>query len=183
MLIRSYELRLEMPKCSPFAETASARALLRNDIAGVLPYLNAVLPEARYLPNAPAITFARDGHHVSVWPREMLVGGCTGEEEARGLLDGIASLINETWERRDAIEPDHRALEELTALQALKLLPGTNCRQCGEVACLPFAMKLVARQMGIGACKPLFSPEHEERRHALLAELLMRGYEVQVGEP
>jgi len=172
-----------MPKCSPFAETACAKALLLNDIAEVLPYLNAVLAEARYLPNAPAITFAQDGHHVSVWPRQILVGGCTGEEEARPLIDGIASLINETWERRGAIQPDHRGFEEMSALQALRLLPGTNCRQCGEAACLPFAMKLVARQVGIAACEPLFAPEHEGKRHALLSELLMRGYEVQVGEP
>ncbi len=178
MLVPNYELRLQMPKCSPFAEKSSAKALLLNDIAEVLPYLNAMLPEARYLPNAPALTLERDGHHVSIWPREILVGGCTGEEEARSVLESLRSLINDTWDRRGEIEPDHTGYEEMTALAALKLLPGTNCRRCGEAACLPFAMKLAARQAGIAACEPLFEPGCEGKRPALLTELLARGYEV-----
>ncbi|MBM3474396.1 MAG: hypothetical protein FJX75_14125 [Armatimonadetes bacterium] len=176
MLVRGYELRLQMPKCSPFAERSSATALLLNDIGAVLPYLNAVLPEARYAPNAPALTFGLDGHHVAIWPREILVSSCTGEEEARAVLDEVSRLVNETWERRDEIEPDHRGFEELTALEALRLLPGTNCRRCGETACLPFAMKLVSRQADIAACQPLFEPGCEGKCEELLGELAARGY-------
>jgi len=176
--IPGYELSLQMPKCSPFAQTAAARARLPGDIGEVLPYLNAVLPEARYLPNAPALTMERDGHHVSIWPHEILVGGCSGEEEARSVLDPLCALIEETWERRGDIEPDHTGYEEMTAVAALRLLPGTNCRRCGEAACLPFAMKLVKRQAGVAACEPLFEPGCDDQRDALLAELLARGYEV-----
>ena len=176
MLIRSYELRLQMPKCSPFAERSSATALLLNDIGAVLPYLNAVLPEARYAPNAPAITFGLDGYHVAIWPREILVSNCTGEEEARGVLEEVARLVNETWVHREEIEPDHRGFEELTALEALRLLPCTNCKRCGEAACLAFAMKLVSRQADIAVCEPLFEPGCEEKREKLLGELAARGY-------
>jgi len=167
MLIPTYELRLQMPKCSPFAEKGSAVASLLNDVSPVLPYLNAVLPEARYSPNAPALAFEHEGHHVSVWPHEILVAACAGEEEARGLLDRLCMLINDTWGRRDGIPPDHRGYEEMTALEALRLLPGTNCKQCGEVACLSFAMKLVKHQADLGACAPLSAPEHADNRRAL----------------
>jgi ArsR family metal-binding transcriptional regulator len=176
MLVRNYELRLQMPKCSPFAEKGSGVASLDEDIGEVLPYLNAVLPAARYLPNAPAIVFDDDGHHVAVWPREVLVGGCAGEDEAREVLDRVCALINDTWDRREEIEPDHQGFEEMTALEAFRLLPGTNCKECGEAACLPFAMKLVARQADIEACLPLFLPECEGKRRALLAELSAHGY-------
>jgi len=177
VLVSAYELVLQMPRCSPFAEKAAAKARLGSSIAEVLPYLNAVLPEARYLPNVPALTLDRDGHHVSIWPREILVGACTGEEEARTVLEPLCTLINDTWERREEIVPDHSGYEEMTALAALKLLPGTNCRRCGEAACLPFAMKLVARQADVAACEPLWGPTYEDKRRALLTELLARGYE------
>ena len=183
MLVRAYELRLQLPKCSPFAEKASATALLLNDIGEVLPYLNAVLPEARYAPNAPAITFEREGHHVAIWPREIMISNCTGEDEARAVLEEVARLVNETWERREAIEPDHQGFEELTALEALRLLPGTNCKRCGEAACLAFAMKLVSRQADIGACEPLLAADCAGKREALLAELRVRGYRMAVREP
>ena len=40
----------------------------------------------------------------------------------------------------------------LTGLQIQKLLPKTNCKECGVNTCLAFAMKLAARKAEIGEC-------------------------------
>jgi len=40
----------------------------------------------------------------------------------------------------------------LTGLQIQKLLPKTNCKECGVNTCLAFAMKLAARKAEIGDC-------------------------------
>ena len=40
----------------------------------------------------------------------------------------------------------------LTGLQIQKLLPGTNCRECGSNTCLAFAMKLAAKKAEIALC-------------------------------
>jgi acetyl-CoA decarbonylase/synthase complex subunit gamma len=40
----------------------------------------------------------------------------------------------------------------LTGLQIQKLLPRTNCRECGSNTCMAFAMKLAARKAEISAC-------------------------------
>src|SRR5512140_2869380 len=40
----------------------------------------------------------------------------------------------------------------LTGLQIYKLLPQTNCKQCGFPTCLAFAMKLAAKQAELAAC-------------------------------
>ncbi|HLB49931.1 MAG TPA: acetyl-CoA decarbonylase/synthase complex subunit gamma [Anaerolineales bacterium] len=40
----------------------------------------------------------------------------------------------------------------LTGLQIYKLLPGTNCRECGYPTCLAFAMKLAAKQVELSLC-------------------------------
>lgn len=40
----------------------------------------------------------------------------------------------------------------LTGLQIYKLLPQTNCRECGFPTCLAFAMKLAAKQAELAAC-------------------------------
>jgi acetyl-CoA decarbonylase/synthase, CODH/ACS complex subunit gamma len=40
----------------------------------------------------------------------------------------------------------------LTGLQIYKLLPMTNCRDCGFPTCLAFAMKLAAKQAELSAC-------------------------------
>lgn len=40
----------------------------------------------------------------------------------------------------------------LTGLEIYKLLPKTNCKDCGYPTCLAFAMKLAARQADLAAC-------------------------------
>ncbi|MGZ6275554.1 MAG: acetyl-CoA decarbonylase/synthase complex subunit gamma [Syntrophales bacterium] len=40
----------------------------------------------------------------------------------------------------------------LTGLQIQKLLPKTNCRECGSNTCMAFAMKLAAKKADIAAC-------------------------------
>ncbi len=40
----------------------------------------------------------------------------------------------------------------LTGLQIFKLLPGTNCRDCGHPTCLAFAMKLAAGKESLDKC-------------------------------
>ena len=49
----------------------------------------------------------------------------------------------------------------LTGLQIQKLLPGTNCKECGSNTCLAFAMKLAAKKADISGC-PSASDEARE---------------------
>ncbi|MEJ5239851.1 MAG: acetyl-CoA decarbonylase/synthase complex subunit gamma [Anaerolineales bacterium] len=46
----------------------------------------------------------------------------------------------------------------LTGIQIYKLLPQTNCKECGFPTCLAFAMKLAAKQVELSAC-PYVSEE------------------------
>lgn len=46
----------------------------------------------------------------------------------------------------------------LTGLQIQRLLPGTNCRECGSNTCLAFAMRLAAKKAELALC-PYASPE------------------------
>src|SRR5512136_684832 len=40
----------------------------------------------------------------------------------------------------------------LTGLQILKLLPKTNCKECGSNTCLAFALKLAAKTADLSQC-------------------------------
>lgn len=74
----------------------------------------------------------------------------------------------------------------LTGIQIYKLLPQTNCKDCGFPTCLAFAMKLAAKQVELASC-----PHVSEASKAQLAEssappvrlisLKADGYEVKSG--
>ncbi|MGD6934777.1 MAG: acetyl-CoA decarbonylase/synthase complex subunit gamma [Candidatus Bathyarchaeia archaeon] len=50
--------------------------------------------------------------------------------------------------------------KELSPIDIYKLLPKTNCKECGFENCMAFATKIVAREVNIDLCKPLAKPEH-----------------------
>jgi acetyl-CoA decarbonylase/synthase complex subunit gamma len=56
----------------------------------------------------------------------------------------------------------------LTGLQIYKLLPQTNCKECGYPTCLAFAMKLAAKQAELKAC-PYVTEESKAQLEAASA--------------
>ncbi|HKZ55792.1 MAG TPA: acetyl-CoA decarbonylase/synthase complex subunit gamma [Anaerolineales bacterium] len=56
----------------------------------------------------------------------------------------------------------------LTGLEIYKLLPQTNCKECGFPTCLAFAMKLAAKQIELKAC-PYVSEESKVKLEAASA--------------
>jgi acetyl-CoA decarbonylase/synthase complex subunit gamma len=57
--------------------------------------------------------------------------------------------------------------KELSPIEIYKLLPGTNCKECGETNCMAFAARLVNREATLEECKPLL----DENLAASYAEL------------
>jgi acetyl-CoA decarbonylase/synthase complex subunit gamma len=56
----------------------------------------------------------------------------------------------------------------LSGLEIYKLLPKTNCKECGQPTCLAFAMKLAAKQAELSAC-PYVSEESKAKLAAAAA--------------
>ena len=49
-----------------------------------------------------------------------------------------------------------------------RLLPGTNCKQCGRPTCLAFAFDVAKKRVTVDGCPPLSEPEHLADRQALV---------------
>ncbi len=160
------------PPCDPGAERFSAVAHLPADIRDALPYLNATFRGAVYTEPAHSLTWKKAGHNVAFHADRIAVSNIEDRQAALDELDGLVKLVNRTWERRDEITPDHTTRQRPTAMAVYKLLPATNCRQCGQPTCWNFALKLVAAQVELAMCRPLGEPAHAERRTALEALLV-----------
>lgn len=74
----------------------------------------------------------------------------------------------------------------LSGIQIYKMLPQTNCKECGFPTCLAFAMKLAAKQVELDSC-PYVSDESKEQLAASAAppirliSLKSNGTEVKAG--
>ena len=172
MLITAYDLEVFTPPCSPGSVSFSAIARLQGNIAPALPYLNATLPNAAYNPAAPALVWKDGGRHVVFHADHLAVSNLEDRRAAVEAVEKLIRLVNETWDDRERIEPSVAVRQRPTPMMLYKLLPGTNCRECGEPTCWNFALKLGAGQATLAACTPLADPVYADRR-AELATLLV----------
>lgn len=169
MLIEEYKLEVYTPPCEPGAERFVATARLKVDISEVLPYLNATLRGAVYHRAANALTWKKGGHNIAFHAYEISTSNAEDRESAKRELEGLIDLVNRTWERRAEITPDYETHQRPTPMAIYKLLPQTNCKQCGESTCYIFAVKLAAAQKKLADCPPLFLPHHAEKLAQLKA--------------
>ena len=160
MRLKGYTKEIFRPECNPSFQSVHCIAHLDQDITGVLPYLNAVLGGFEYLKEPPAVTFRVHGKIITVHPREIAVNALNDEEEADKILEWLRREINEAWEKRAEIEPRCEGAPKPKLLEILKLLPKTNCRECGQPTCMVFAAKVAEGAKGPQDCPPL---KEEER--------------------
>ena len=166
-MIGTYRLEMLTPPCDPGSARLVAKARFATDIAPVLPYLNATLSGASYLPEAESLTWKDDAHTIAFHPREIAVSDVEDRGDAQRVIDELVGLVNQTWRRRGEIVPSVAIRHRPTPMAVYKLLPGTNCKECNQSGCWQFALKLVTGEERTGACPPLAQPEFTSR----LAEL------------
>ena len=175
MLLRSYKITRTLP-CLADPMKIRVIAEVSEEIQEVFPYLNAVLKGCIYNHPANTLTIRKDQKLITLHALHITLAKIEDETEAEELLKWLKDLINETYDKRDQIEPNYSMAAELKALDIFKLLPGTNCKKCGEPTCLAFAVKLVGRDVEITKCDPLLSEKYQEKRKVLLELLQAAGY-------
>ena len=174
MLIESYDLEIEVSGHSAEEFEFEAIARLPADIRRSLPYLNAVLKNGTYLPDAPAFSWRQDDHNIGFWPDRIAADNLESREQAKEVIEGLVKLVNDTWAKREEIEPDTTRRENLQPLELFRLLPRTNCKECGEASCFNFALKLAAGQRELRECGPLHEDEQYRESREQLESLLER---------
>jgi ArsR family metal-binding transcriptional regulator len=177
MLLHAYKITRVLP-CLADPEKIRVIAEILDEIHEVFPYLNATLKGCIYNHPALTLTIKKDGKLFTLHVHHITLAKIEDEKEADEILGWLKDLVNETYEKRDQIEPNYSMAAELKALDIFKLLPGTSCKKCGELTCLAFAVKLVGKEIEINKCTPFFSEEYQEKRKVLSELLHAAGYEI-----
>jgi ArsR family metal-binding transcriptional regulator len=155
MLLKSYSKEIFRPKCNPGFESLHCIAHLDQDISEVLPYLNAVLGGFEYLKDPPAVIFRTQGKFITVHGRKIAINALKDQAEADKIIEWLKREINEAWENQESIEPCYEGVPKPKLIEILKLLPKTNCKQCGQPTCTVFAARVVEGVKTATDCPPL----------------------------
>ncbi|MCP4748765.1 MAG: Fe-S cluster protein [Desulfobacteraceae bacterium] len=167
MRLTGYTKTLFRPECNPSFESVHCIAHLNEDVGEVLPYLNSVLGGTCYLNDPPEVMFHHYGKIIKVGAQEIAVNALNDEQEADRILEWLKDEINQAWENRDSITPCYTGKAKPKLMDILLLLPKTNCKKCGQPACMAFAAQLMEGGRGVEHC-----PELDEENRTKLSGYL-----------
>jgi len=171
MLLYSYVLRMVLSDCNPSSQKVNAIADLSEDISNVLPYLNTVLKGIQYNESEKILVVKKGGRLITFRPRQIALTKLEDENEARALMEELKQAVNKTHTEREQIKPTFTSRPIPRPLDIFKLLPGKNCKECGEPTCMAFALKLVNDDIGWKQCLLLLTKEFETNRLKLMRVL------------
>lgn len=115
---------------------------LDQDVRGLFPYINSVIPDARYSDQPASIQFLFKNIQSTLYPREVVAASFSSKDQALVFFSQLVDFLNDLHTKRNDFLPNHRTYHPLSVIDVLTLLPKTNCRVCGYPTCLAFASAL-----------------------------------------
>jgi ArsR family metal-binding transcriptional regulator len=162
MLLKRYTKEIFRPECNPGFESVHCIARLEQNVEPVLPYLNANLGGFEYLIDPAAVIFRSQGKLITVQGKKIAINALRDEAEADKILEWLKREINETWENRSEIQPSYEGSPKAKVIEILKLLPKTNCKECGLPTCMVYATRVAEGVLGSENCPPLEQEKKEQ---------------------
>jgi ArsR family metal-binding transcriptional regulator len=169
MLLTGYELEIFRSKCNPEAKGVHCFAHLSDDVSEVLPYLNTVLGTCVFTAFPPSLMFKNYGKLITIHSRMIAVNALQDAEEAEKIVAWLQREINDIWKKRSRIQPSTESMKQPVLFEVLKLLPRSNCQECGLDTCMVFASRVVEGSMDQEDC-PTIDPKSKENLEVYLSD-------------
>jgi ArsR family metal-binding transcriptional regulator len=166
-LISHYDIEIVEPGCSPGSGRYGLRIVVAEDISEIMPYINAIAANAWYDHENRTLILKEPGQAYAMRPHEIRIARLDEPSSASGLSNAVVAKINAIWAERLKIAPRVDTRNLPSVIDILKLLPCTNCRQCGYATCLAFAAALRSLQAEVEACRPLGDPRYGPQRRKI----------------
>lgn len=142
--------------------TMMAEFDLSINIKFLFPYINAEVKKAQLYDNPSYIRFGFDHTLCVLYPDRGLASPFDDNEDARDFMVRFLAFLNNIYHRKHQITPRYKFFSQTTITEILKLLPQTNCNDCGFKTCMAFAAMLGRQQTIPGRCPHISLPLQEK---------------------
>ena len=142
-------------------DTRMAVLQLDCDISSLFPYLNAVAadPELHRLP--PSLRFSFSKCAWVLYPDHCVFPPVDDRQDAWEISLELLEFFNQTQGDKGSIPPNPKCFSPIPVPKILRLLPLTNCGECGFPTCLAFAANLGKDRIFPGDCPHMKQPDRE----------------------
>ena len=138
----------------------------------VLPFLATLPGIIAWNPEALTLTFRRPHGFMTLYNDKVYITQVVDTNEGLVLFAALKDAINTVWEKRAELLAVTTIKNAPRHLDIWRVLPQTNCGQCGESTCLAFAVTLIQHTHTLVECPILQNDSDFADRRAALEALL-----------
>ncbi len=153
------------PMAKPASTLAGKKSAVFNltfDVSFLFPYINAVANKAELYEKPSFIRFMFNDVFCVLYPERCMASPFDDREHARSFVDGFIAFLNDINNRREKIVPKYKVFRRISVPDILKILPQSNCGECGFTTCMAFAATLSRQQTVPGRCPYIGLPMNEQ---------------------
>jgi len=152
----------------PGRASLTAQFKLDSDISSLFPFINAVADRAVLFKTPPFVRFVLDNILCALYPDDGAAAPFEDYNGACAFLDRLVVFLNDLHRRRKSIVPNFKTFKPVSVLDIYKLLPKTNCGECGYATCLAFAAGLSKSETLPDRCPGFRRPISENAVYPIL---------------
>ncbi|MCS7365186.1 MAG: hypothetical protein NDF54_07110 [archaeon GB-1867-035] len=166
MVIDDFIVNIHKDGCLVSPDRFTVEAYYPSKIEEEIKILAMILPPSR-------ITYSRAWNSVTIKFPERLIGiysngkitFCASSiSEVKSILNFLKNLFKNIKEKYSNLTPSEEDLKLKSKLSALKLynyLPKINCKKCGEITCMAFAVKVLNGEKKLIDCPLINNHKYE----------------------
>ncbi len=131
-------------------------------VVDLFPYLSAVADQAKLFLNPTNLRFVFKDRQCVLYPDRCIVTPFYDRHQVGVFVEDFLGFINEIADKKESILPRHKVFRNASVVDIIRLLPITNCRDCGFSSCMAFAAAVSQQQATPSRC-PHIKPPVTER--------------------
>ncbi len=140
----------------------SASFKLDQDLSPLFPYINATLDDAVYYANPEHVCFLFNGYRCFLYPGLTAAHFFESKNTAKDFVVSLIDFLNDIHDQKEVIQPNYDQVKQVPIIDILKILPQTNCRECGYLSCMAFAAGIIKGKVSADKCPDLVSPIRQD---------------------
>lgn len=132
---------------------------LDNDVTSLFPYINSAVQDAKFYEEPEHIQFVMDDVLCTLYPMEVMAAPFADPDHALGFVTRFIDFLNHLHAQKDSLEPNYNKVKPpVSVIDIYKLLPQTNCKECGYQTCIAFAAALSKNKTSPDQCPGFSKP-------------------------
>lgn len=146
----------------------SASFRLDQNVSFLFPYINALRDDALCYDQPEHVRFLFNGYRCFLYPDLVAAHFFENKAAAKGFIADLIDFLNNIDAQKNRIRPNFEKIKQVPVIDILRLLPKTNCRECGFLTCMAFAAAVARGKTMADKCPSLARPISETAVYPVL---------------